>query len=76
MKEFFYHNGDDPPFLVWVTVAGDGNLWETISEMAKDRRRNQLNENPPKRKVPRKQSARGGARPNSGRKKSIPKVGF
>lgn len=54
-------------------ISGYVNLWETISEMAKDTRRNQLSENPSERKVPRKQSAWGGARPNSGRKKAFQK---
>ena len=58
----------------------DTNVWQQIQQLAKNKRSQQLDANPPKRQG-RKPSGgrgggRGGRRANVGRKKSIPKVSY
>lgn len=57
----------------------ESNVWQQIQHLAKTKRTQELNADPPKRQG-RKPSAghgrRGGPRPNSGRKKSVPKVSY
>ena len=60
----------------------ESNVWKQIQHLARTKRTQQLNADPPKRQG-RKPSVgrggrggRGGPRPNSGRKKSVPKVSY
>lgn len=56
-------------------MADDSGLWREIEDLAKAKRKQQIEENPPQaKKGKRKFAGRGGQRANSGRKKSIPKV--
>lgn len=52
------------------------NVWEQIQQLAKTKRSQQLDKNPPKRQVRKASGGRGGPRSNAGRKKSIPKVSY
>lgn len=61
------------------TAGGAGknnedNVWQQIQHLAKTKRTQQLEANPPKRQCRKPSGGRGGPRQNAGRKRSIPKV--
>ncbi|CAH3188607.1 unnamed protein product [Porites evermanni] len=67
------HRGDYLLFKCSQNIAKDGRRWKHIQQLAKAKRNEQLDANPPKRQCRKPGGGRGGPRPNSGRKKSIPK---